>query len=89
MTAFAGISHELRGNFAGTSRKLLAHRVGASRPVPNPDPFTLRRAVLPTDLTSSSVIDSQFFVSISDLTKKLALVASSWGLRFVMVKAMC
>jgi len=86
VTPFAGISHELRGNFAGISRKLLAHRVGASRPVPNPDPFTLRRAVLHTDLLSSTNVNSQFFASISNLAQKLA---PSWGLRFVMVKAMC
>ncbi|KKM80052.1 hypothetical protein LCGC14_1343770 [marine sediment metagenome] len=44
---------------------------------------TLRRAVLPTDMTSSSVLNSQFFVSIFNLTQKLALVTpfgriSSW-----------
>jgi len=70
VTPFAGISHELRGNFAGTSRKLLAHRVGASRP--DPSPLALRRAVLHTDLLSSRVLNSQFFASISNLAQKLA-----------------
>ena len=76
MTAFAGISQELHGNFAVVSRKLLAHRVGASRPDPNPDPFprhptplALRRAVLPTDMTRSRVLNSQFFASISSCSK--------------------
>ena len=75
MTAFAGISHELRGNFAGISRKLLSHRVGASRPVPTP--LALRRAVLHTDIRSSRVSNSQFFASIFNLAQKLA---PSWGL---------
>ncbi len=34
--------------------------------------FTLRHSVLPTDLLSSSVINSQFFASIFDLAQKLA-----------------
>ncbi|KKM98939.1 hypothetical protein LCGC14_1152780 [marine sediment metagenome] len=42
---------------------------------------TLRRAVLPTDMTRSSVINSQFFASISNLAQKLA---PSWGLHSVM-----
>ncbi len=78
MTAFAETFCELRGNFAGISRKLLTHRVGASRPVPNPYPFPLppellRSSVLPTDMTRSSVLNSQFFASIFDLAQKLAL----------------
>ena len=43
--------------------------------------LTLRRAVLPTDMTRSSVINSQFFASVFNLTQKLA---PSWGLHFEM-----
>ena len=38
---------------------------------------TLRRAVLPTDLTTSTNVNSQFFASIFNLAQKLA---PSWGL---------
>ena len=38
-----------------------------SRPVPTP--LALRRAVLPTDMTRSSVINSQFFAAISSCSK--------------------
>ncbi len=45
--------------------------------------LTLRRAVLHRDLLNRSSVYSQFFVSISNLTQKLALVTpfgriSSW-----------
>ncbi|KKM92605.1 hypothetical protein LCGC14_1216660 [marine sediment metagenome] len=80
MTAFAGISQELRGNFPSISRKLLTPRVGASRPVPNPDPFfptsppplSVRHSVWLMDMLSSSVSNSQFFASIFNLAQKLA-----------------
>jgi hypothetical protein len=68
--------------FAVSSREVLAPRVGASRPLPVP--LTLRRAVLHRDLLSSSVLNSQFFVLIFNLTKKLALVTPIWGLHFNM-----
>ena len=60
------------------------HRVRASRPVPNPlplspPPLSTRCAVLHTDMTSSSVINSQFFASIFNLTQKLARVTPYLG----------
>jgi hypothetical protein len=63
VTPFAGISH--------ASRRRI--------PYPVPSPLALCCAVLPRDLLSSRVINSQFSVSIFDLTKKLALVAPDWG----------
>ena len=45
-------------------------------PVPLPPtrpPLALRGSVFPTDLLSSSVLNSQFFASICDLAQKLAL----------------
>jgi hypothetical protein len=45
------------------------------QPLPlSPPRLSVRRAVLHTDILSSSVSNSQFFVSISNLTQKLALV---------------
>ena len=44
---------------------------------PDPSPLALRRAVLHTDLLSSTNVNSQFFASIFNLAQKLA---PSWGL---------
>ena len=91
MTPFAGISHELRRNFADVAQEVFAPRVRASRPVPNPSPFSpppaplsMRDSVLPMDMLSSSVLNSQFLAPIFNLAQKLAAMAPFGGLHFKM-----